>query len=436
MNHSTPPVSLRPPKWAAHLFRSLASRNYRFYFFGQTVSMIGNWMTQTASLWLAYKLTGSPLLVGVVGFAGQAPIFLLAPLAGVWADRVNRHRLLLVTQLLSALQVFTLAFLTFSHGLDIRFLIGLALAQGAINAFDFTTRHAILTQFVPDKEHLASAIALNSSVFNLARLVGPAVGGVIVARFGAGFCYLLDGFSYLTMVAALALVRLAPLSKAPARRHPWHDFQEGVRYVLGSPPIRILMSNVALNALWVFSFSTLAPVFAREIFHGDARTLGFIMSASGIGSLAAALYLGSRANLRNLSAMIYRGGLLMGCGLILYSFLKALPVALFILVFVGAGNILLLASSNTLVQSLIADDKRGRTMSLYTFCFNGAASLGSLLCGYLAGWFGGPAAVRISGALALAATFYFRHRRPRLHERPSLPISPSIPIKKACDITS
>ena len=409
------PAPVAKPNRTPRLFRSLSSRNYRFYFLGQTVSMIGNWMSQTASLWLAYKLTGSPLLVGVVGFAGQAPIFLLAPLAGVWADRVDRHRLLLLTQVLSALQIFTLAALTFRHALDIRLLVALAFAQGAINAFDFTTRHAILTQLVPDKEHLPSAIALNSSVFNMARLVGPALGGAIVARFGAGFCYALDGLSYLAMVAALGLVRL-PRAAAPAQRpHPWHEFGEGIRYVLRFPAIRLLMGNVALNTLWAFSFSTLAPVFAREVFHGDARTLGAIMSASGIGSLAAALYLGSRATLRTLAATICCGGLVMGLGLIAYASLRSFPAALLALVAVGAGNILLLASSNTLVQSAIADDKRGRTMSLYTFCFNGAASLGSLLCGSLAGVLGGPAVVRIGGVLALAAAFSFWLRLPRLH---------------------
>lgn len=400
----------------ARLLRPFSSRNYRLYFGGQIVSLVGTWMTQTASLWLAYKLTGSALLLGLVGFASQVPSFLLGPLAGVWVDRVDRYRLLLLTQFLSMAQSLALAWFALRGTMTIGHLLVLSLAQGVINAFDMPTRQSLVTRFVPDREHLGSAIALNSSMFNMARLVGPALGGWLVAQYGAGFCYLFDGASYVAVLVALLLMRLPPLPPPPARRHPWVEFREGISYAFGFAPIRALVVNISLLSFCAFSFATLAPVFARDIFHGDARTLGWLMSASAVGSVIGAVWLGGRPSIKGLGLVICAGGLLVGAGQIAYSFSRALPVALPVLAFVGAGGILVMASSNTLLQSMVDDAKRGRVMSLFTMAFMGTAPLGSLAFGALAHVAGAPRAVTVSGVLALAATVLFWSQLPRLRE--------------------
>ena len=329
-------------------------------------------------------------------------------------DRVNRYRLLLLTQFLSMLQSLALAWFALSGTIDIRHLVVLSLAQGLINAFDMPTRQALVVQFVENKEHLGSAIALNSSMFNLARLVGPALGGLVVARFGAGFCYLFDGLSYLAVLGALLAMRLAPRPPAAPRRAAWAELWEGWGYAFGFAPIRALVVNIAAISFCAFSFATLAPVFARDIFHGDARTLGLLMSASAVGAVGGAVYLGGRSSIRGLGRVISLGGALMGCGLIAYAWTRQLGVALPLLVGIGAGGVLLMASSNTLLQTLVEDDKRGRVMSLFTMGFTGAAPIGSLIFGAIAARVGAPNAVTLSGLLALAATLSFWLQLPRL----------------------
>jgi len=398
----------------ARLLTPFSSRNYRLYFGGQIISLIGTWMTQTASLWLAYKLTGSPLLLGVVGFASQIPSFLLGPIAGVWIDRLDRYKLLIVTQILSMLQSLALAWFALTGTIGIEHLILLSLAQGLINAFDMPTRQSLVIQFVEKKEHLGGAIALNSSMFNLARLVGPALGGLVVARFGAGFCYLFDGLSYLAVLAALFQMHLAARPPLPPRRHPWVELREGVSYVLNNAPIRALLTNTAFVSFFGFAFATLMPVFARDIYHGDARVLGLLMSASAVGAVGGALYLGTRSTVKGLGNVITLGGAAMGTGLLLFSLARWLPLAMACLVLVGIGGVLLMASSNTLLQTLVEDDKRGRVMSLWTMGFTGTAPLGSLMLGALASRIGAPHTVLISGVFCLVAALSFWLRLPRL----------------------
>ena len=418
------------------LLRPFASRNYRLFFGGQIVSLIGTWMTQTASLWLAYKLTGSALLLGVVAFSSQIPSLVLGPIAGVWVDRVDRYRLLLLTQAASMAQSLALAYFALSGTIDVRHLIVLSLCQGVINAFDMPTRQSLIVRFVGNKEHLGSAIALNSSMFNLARLLGPALGGFVVARFGAGFCYLFDGLSYIPVLAALLAMRLPALPAPPPRRHPWVELSEGVRYVLGSVPLRALLFNITFVSFCGFSYATLMPVFAADVYHGTAQTLGLLMSGSAVGAVAAALYLGGRGSVKGLGRVITCGGVAMGTGLILFSFIHWLPLALAVLVMVGTGGVLLMASSNTLLQTFVEDDKRGRVMSLYLMGFAGAAPIGSLLMGALAHHIGAPYTVALSGLLCLAAALSFHLQLPKVRDalRPlaarmradaALPIEPS-----------
>ncbi|HWF18701.1 MAG TPA: MFS transporter, partial [Verrucomicrobiae bacterium] len=283
------------------------SRNYRLYFTGQAISLMGTWMTQTASLWLIYHLTHRAFLLGLVGFVSQVPMFVLAPFAGVWIDRVNRHRLLVVTQTLSMLQSFALAAFVFSNKMDAAILLSLSLVQGIVNAFDMPTRQALVIEFIEKKEHLGNAIALNSSMFNLARLVGPAVAGYVIEWSGAGGCYLADGISYLAVIISLLMMRLREQPHRAEHQHPWPALKEGFRFAFGFAPVRALIIVVGLVSFMGFGYTVLTPVFARDVFHGDARTLGHLMAASGVGALLGAMYLGTRTTVRGLGNVITLG---------------------------------------------------------------------------------------------------------------------------------
>jgi len=390
------------------LFSALAARNYRLFFAGQIISLVGNWMTQTASLWLVYHLSSSAFLLGVVGFASQIPIFFLAPFAGVWVDRVNRHRLLVGTQVCSMLQSFALAAFALTHTIGIPHLIILSLVQGVINAVDMPTRQALVVEFVGRKEHLGNAIALNSSLFNLARLIGPAVAGFVIAGFGPGMCYLVDGLTYVAVIAALLAMRLPERPARRVRQHPWIELRQGFRYAFGFTPIKMLIGLVAAISAIGFSYTVLTPIFARDVFFGDARTLGYLMSASGIGALSGALYLGSRTTIRGLGRVITFGGAAMGLGLIGFASSRWLPLSLGCLTLTGMGGVLLMASSNTLIQTLVDDDKRGRVMSIFSMAFTGTMPAGNLLAGFLAAKWGTTVTLTASGVICIviAGLFY------------------------------
>jgi MFS family permease len=392
---------------------AFSSRNYRLYFGGQVISLIGTWMTQTTSLWLMYQLSASPFLLGVVGFASNIPIFFVAPFAGVWVDRVNRHRLLVGTQVLSMLQSLGLAAFAFTH-INAAILIAMSLAQGLINAFDMPVRQAIVVEFIESKEHLGNAIALNSSMFNLARLLGPAIAGFVIAKVGSGYCYLIDGLSYLAVIAGLLMMRLTAQGHRREKKHPLIEMREGFHYAYRWVPIRALMSVVALISFAGFSYTVLVPIFAQDVFHGDARTLGWLMSASGIGALSGAIYLGTRASIRGLGNVITLGGMGMAVGLIGFAFSTRLAISLVCMVLTGGGAVLLMASCNTLVQSLIEDAKRGRVMSIFAMAFTGTMPVGSLVMGALAGKFGAPIALVISGAICAMVVSVFYLRLPQL----------------------
>jgi MFS family permease len=394
-------------------FNALSSRNYRLFFCGQVISLMGTWMTQTASLWLMYQLSSSAFLLGLVGFAGQIPMFFVAPFAGVWIDRINRHRLLIVTKILSMLQSFALAAFAFTH-IDAPTLLALSLIQGIINAFDMPARQALVVEFIEKKEHLGNAIALNSSMFNLARLAGPAIAGFVIAAAGVGVCYLVDGLSYLAVIGSLLAMRLRDRKDRPIRQHPWIELREGFRYAFGFAPIRALMLLVALVSFFGFSYTVLTPVFAADMFHGDARTLGYLMAASGIGALAGAAYLGSRRTVRGLGTVIARGGWLMGMAIIGFSISRWLPLSLACLTLAGLGGVLLMASSNTLIQSLVEDDKRGRVMSLFTMAFTGTIPLGNLAVGELARELGARTALLLTGLVCGVVVAIFYRKLPQL----------------------
>ena len=397
----------QPSSRFSHAWRALRHRNFRLYFSGQSISLVGTWMTRVATSWLVYRLTGSALLLGVVGFAGQIPTFLLAPFAGVWVDRLNRRNMLVWTQALAGLQSLALAGLTLAKVINIHEIIWLSAFQGLINAFDMPGRQAFLVQMVEDKQDLGNAIALNSSMVNLARLVGPALAGFVIAAAGEGYCFTIDGVSYLAVIASLLMMRV---KIAPAKRavtSMLEQLKEGWTYVSGFAPIRTILLLFALISLMGMPFMVLMPIFASSVLHGGPHTFGFLLGASGVGALISAISLALRKSVRGLTTMIQISAAVFGLGLISFGLSRILPLSMFLMLIVGFGMMQGLAASNTVIQTLVPEDKRGRVMSYYTMAFVGMAPFGSLLAGGLAHRLGAPHAIMITGTFCLAGAVWF-----------------------------
>jgi MFS family permease len=388
-------------------WRALRHRNFKLFFAGQSISLIGTWMTRVATSWLIYRLTGSALLLGLVSFAGQIPTFLLAPFAGVLVDRMDRRKMLVWTQALAGLQSLALAILTLAKVINIHEVLWLSVLQGLINAFDMPGRQAFLVQMVEDKQDLGNAIALNSSMVNMARLIGPALAGIVIGSVGEGYCFLIDAISYLAVIASLVMMRVniapAKLSRAPMLQ----QLNDGWTYVIRFPPIRTILSLFALISLMGMPFMVLMPIFAGQVLHGGPHTLGFLLGASGVGALISAVSLALRKTVRGLTAMIQISAALFGLGLICFGLSRILAVSLFLMLIVGFGMMQGMAASNTVIQTLVPEDMRGRVMSYYTMAFVGMAPFGSLLAGWLAHRFGAPHAVMITGASCVAGAASF-----------------------------
>jgi len=391
----------------SHAWRALRHRNFRLFFVGQSISLIGTWMTRVATSWLVYRLTGSALLLGVVGFAGQIPTFLLAPFAGVWVDRLDRRKLLVWTQVLAGLQSLALAALTLTKVINIHEIIWLSALQGLINAFDMPGRQAFLVQMVEDKQDLSNAIALNSSMVNLARLVGPALAGLVIAAAGEGYCFTIDGISYLAVIASLLMMRVKVAPPKRALTSMLEQLKEGWAYVSGFPPIRTILLLFALVSLMGMPFMVLMPIFASKVLHGGPHTLGFLLGASGVGALISAVSLALRKTVRGLTTMIQISAALFGFGLICFGLSRIFLLSMFLMLIVGFGMMQGLAASNTVIQTLVPEDKRGRVMSYYTMAFVGMAPFGSLLAGSLAHKLGAPHAIMITGAFCVAGSIWF-----------------------------
>ncbi|HKB92466.1 MAG TPA: MFS transporter [Opitutaceae bacterium] len=398
----------------------LRYRNYRLYFFGQAISLIGTWMTTAATLWLAYKLTGSTFYVGAAGFANLIPSFLLSPFAGVWVDRVNRLKLFGWCQVILMIQSLGLAALALTGVVNISHILILNVLQGVVNAFDVTVRQAMVRDFVENKEDLATAIALNSSNFNLARLIGPAIGGMVVAAFGPGICFLVDGISYIAVLGCIAAMNMPRKKRTTPMRHPLHELHEGWVACFHFAPIRELIVLVAIISFASISYTVLMPEIATEVFHGDARTMGYMMAAVGCGALSSAIYLGSRKGMRGLNRVITCGCTALGFALVGLAFVPWLPLALVCLFVIGSGAVLLFASSNTLIQAMIEDHQRGRIMSIFSMAYTGAAPLGNLLTGSIAGRLGAKWTLVLNGIVCLTATYGFWRRSPALQKESEL----------------
>lgn len=390
------------------MLRALGSRNYRLFFSGQVVSLVGTWITTTATNWLIYRLTGSALMLGTVGFAGQFPAFLFGPVAGIFVDRWDRHRLLVVTQTLSMLQSFALAVLVLSGRITLEWILVLSIFQGLVNSFDMPARQAFLLTMIENKADLGNAIALNSSMVNLARLIGPSVAGVMIALTGEGWCFFVDGVSYIGVIAGLLMMRITPRQAVPQKRgSAVLQFREGFRYAFGFRPIRSIMLLLALVSLVGMPYSVLMPIFAATVFHGGPRTLGLLMTSSGCGALLGALWLAQRKSVIGLGRVIPIASGLFGVGLIAFSFTRVLWLALPCLVVAGFGFVVQMASSNTVIQTIVDDEKRGRVMSFYMMAFLGSAPFGSLIAGWLSSRIGAAETLLLGGTCCIAGALWF-----------------------------
>jgi MFS family permease len=405
------PITKQPKIQIPSAFRS---RNYRLFFAGQGISLIGSWMTRVAAVWLVYHLTQSAWMLGVVGFLSQIPTLILLPVAGVFIDKWNRHRVIIATQILAMVQSLALAVLALTGIINIWHIIILSFCQGAIDAFDAPARQAFVPELVEKKEDLAQAIALNASMFNGARLIGPALAGLLIGTVGASYCFLIDGLSYIAVIAGLLAMQLKPRKIAVTNTKPLQRLQEGFAYAFGFPPIRSILLLLALVSFAGMSHTVLVPIFATQILNGGPETLGFLMAASGVGAFAGAIYLSTRKSILGIGKLIAISPAVMGCGLIGFSVSRVLWLSLIAMLFVGIGFILQFAAGNTFLQTIVEDDKRGRVMSIYTMAFFGVTPFGNLLAGGLANYIGAPNTVLIGGMICILGAAIFTRQLPSL----------------------
>lgn len=368
---------------------------------------------RVATSWLVYRLTGSAVLLGVVGFAGQIPAFLLGPVAGVLVDRWDRHRTLVVTQIFLMLQSLAMAGLTLAGVITPAHIIWLSVVQGVINGLDMPARQAFVVQMVENREDLGNAIALNSSMFNGARLAGPAIAGVVIAAVGEGICFLLDGLSYVAVIGSLLAMRI---QAAPPRRrrHLLAEIREGWRYVSQSLAIRSLLLMIGLISLFGMPYTVLMPVFAANVLGGGPNTLGFLMAATGMGALGGAITLAMRRSVLGLGKQIVLAILIFGGSLIVFGLSRHLWLSLFVLAVSGYGMIQQTAGTNTILQTIADEEKRGRVMSFYTMAFMGAVPFGSLLAGALSDRIGAPWTVVFCGVVCLAGGGWLARELPAI----------------------
>ena len=396
-----------------HFTRAFRHRNYQLFFSGQLVSLTGTWMQSVAESWLVFRLTGSAALLGVTSFATLAPVFLFATLGGLLADRVDRRRILIVTQSLSMILPLTLAALTLSGHVRVWHVFLLATCLGIVNAFDIPARQSFVVEMV-GREDLTNAIALNSSMVNGARVVGPAVAGMLVAAVGEGWCFLINGVSYLGVIAGLAMMRVPRRPRPHARRSAWRDTVEGFRFATKTAPIRALLILLGLLSFAGMPYSVLMPVFAESILGAGPQGLGLLMGASGLGALAGALALLSRRGVRGLGRWVAVSAAAFGVALIAFSFSRTFWLSALLLIPVGAAMMVEMAASNTLLQAMVPDALRGRVMALYSMMFMGMAPFGALFAGWMAERIGAPITVAIGGVVCLAGAGVFSLRLPKI----------------------
>lgn len=400
--------------------RALRHRNYRLYFIGQGISLVGSWMQSVAIGWLVYRLTGSSFMLGLVGFASQLPSFIFSPLAGVLSDRWDRRRILTVVQVLAMIQAAVIAAMTMSGLIAPWHVVLLGAFLGLVNAFDMPVRQSFVVEILDNRTDLGNAIALNSSLFNGSRLIGPAIAGLLIAVAGEGLCFLVNAFSFIGVIWALASIRIPRREARGGEKKISAELKEGFLYAFGFKPIRDLLALVSMISFIGMTFPVLLPVFAARVLGGGSHTYGFLVAATGAGAMAGTLYLAARKSVRGLTRVIMVCLGVFGAGLLVFSWSRSILLSTAILAIVGFGMIVCIASCNTIIQTIVEEDKRGRVMSFYTMCFMGSAPLGSIIAGSLSSVAGAPLTVRGGGVLSLIVALVFLLRLPRLrdHIRP------------------
>ena len=398
-------------RWAVTL-RALRHRNFQLFFGGQIISLTGTWMQSVAQAWLVYSITKSSFLLGAVGFASQIPVFLLAPLGGATADRTNRHRLIIATQTASMILAAILAWLKLSNRIQVPHIFILAALLGVVNAFDIPGRQSFLVDMV-GKEDLMNAIALNSSIFNVARFIGPAVAGILVAKIGEGWCFAVNAISYLAVIAGLLMMNVQ-CQRRSSKNSPFADIVEGFRWVNGTKVIRALLLLIGLVSLVGMPYTVLMPVFADEILHGGARGLGILMGATGVGALLGALTLASKTGVTGLGRWVAMSCASFGVSIILFSYSRHFWLSVALLLPAGFSMMLQMGCSNTLIQTMVPDRLRGRVMAFYSMMFMGMAPFGALLGGVLAHRLGAPTTIAIGGVACIIGAIWFGRQLPEL----------------------
>jgi MFS family permease len=390
-------------------FRALRHRNFRLFFIGQIISLTGTWMQVVAQSWLVYRLTGSAALLGLVGFIGNIPSFVFAPVAGVLADRWNRHRLVIATQVASMIQALLFAVLIMTKVIAVWHIIVLSALLGFINAFDMPIRQSFVPDMLERKEDLSNAIALNSTMVNGSRLVGPSIAGILIAAVGEGYCFLINGLSFIAVIGALLAMK-GFRKQGRTRREPvWQGLKAGFSYVFGFPPLSAVILLLALISLLGMPYVVLMPIFAKTILGGGPNTLGFLMAATGVGAMIGAIYLASRRGVHGLGKMVGLSAAIFGLGLAAFSFSRSFPLSVALMAVTGFGMITQMAASNTVLQTIADEDKRGRVMSFYTMAFRGMVPFGSLLAGSAASGIGAPNTLMVCGlGCVLGGLWYAR----------------------------
>jgi len=394
---------------------ALQYRNYRLFFGGQGISLIGTWMQRIAMGWLVYRLTNSAFLLGLVGFTSQIPIFLLTPFAGVLADRMNRRRVLVVTQTLAMIQAFVLTTLVLTGTTAVWQIVCLSVFLGVVDAFDMPIRQSFMVEIVERKD-LSSAIALNSSIVNCAQLLGPSIAGIVIASTGEGVCFLLNGVSYLFVIGSLIAMKITRKQTEKSGTRVLQEIKEGFSYAFGFAPIKLILLLLALTSLVGIPYRVMMPVFARDILQGGPHTLGFLMAGAGVGALAGSIYLASRRSTPGLEKWIALAAGLFGIGLVGFSHSHVFWLSLVLVLLTGFGMMVQMASSNTVLQTVVEEDRRGRVMSLYAMAIRGMAPFGSLLVGGAASKIGAPNTLMISGLLCILGSILFAKELPVLRE--------------------
>jgi MFS family permease len=396
------------------IFRSLKYKNYRLYFTGQSISNIGTWIQRIAMPWLVYHLTGSVLLLGVVTFCNQIPNFVLSPIAGVISDRMNRYHILIITQILATIQALVLSVLYFTGAIQVWHIVVLGLSLGCVNAFEMPARQSFVVDMIEDKTDMGNAIALNSSIVNSARLLGPSIAGVLIAATNEGVCFSINALSYIFVIVFLLMMKISPRKTKSRNTHVWQELKDGMSYAFSSAPIRSIILLLALVSLMGMPYTVLMPVFAKDILHGSSSTFGFLMGATGIGALTAAIYLASRKSVLGLLRIIPVSSAVFGIGLIAFSFSRTFLLSMALMLITGIGMIMQMASSNTILHTIVDDDKRGRIMSLFVMAMMGTAPFGGLLAGVLAARLGAPNTLLIGGLCCILGAIMFARKIPAI----------------------